>query len=169
MFLQGGRLSQQIESMISISVPSHAYLRKFLVHRANSKDGHIVVSTLTSYGIHLIKNLQRKAIYEPRLNISGFKDHIDFKLSELIYTRSGIHLSKQNIFFFNQAIKSEFDDHIYEHALMNILTNPNTTIEKEISFALHFYGISEADRTMETMLKAYQRWRKERNMLLVRV
>jgi hypothetical protein len=154
--------------MITISVPTHSFLKKFLIHRANSPDGIISVSTLNSYGIHLLKILQKKAEWEPKESIKDFKDRIEFKLSEFFYSHSGFYISKQNIIFFNQVIKSEFDDHIYDMVTLNIAREYKTTIEREIQIALNFYGISEVDRSMESMIKAYQRWRNMRNYLLIK-
>jgi hypothetical protein len=107
------------ESMITITVPTHTFLRKFIQHRANSTDGIINVSTLNSYGIHLLKILQKKAQWEPRESLKDFQDHIEFRLAEFFYTREGFYTSKQNIIFFNQVIKSEFD-HIYDMVTINI-------------------------------------------------
>jgi len=154
--------------MITISVPTHTFLKKFLLHRANSQDGFLTVSTLNSYGIHLLKILQKKAQYEPKESLKDFTDHLDFKLTEFFYTRDGFYISKQNIIFFNQVIKSEFDDHIYDMVSLNVQREYKTTIEREITIALAYYGITEVDRSMETMLKAYQRWRNERNYKIVR-
>jgi hypothetical protein len=107
------------ESMITITVPTHTFLRKFIQHRANSTDGIINVSTLNSYGIHLLKILQKKAQWEPRESLKDFQDHIEFRLAEFFYAREGLYTSKQNIIFFNQVIKSEFD-HIYDMVTINI-------------------------------------------------
>jgi hypothetical protein len=155
--------------MITISVPTHAFLKKFILHRANSLDGFVTVTTLNSYGIYLLKVLQKTAQWEPKESIKDFKDQLNFQLSEFFYTREGFYLSKQNIIFFNQIIKSEFDDHIYDLTTMNIGRGIKTTIEQEILHSCNYYGITEADRSMESMLKAYQRWRNVRNYKIIRV
>lgn len=155
--------------MINISVPTHEFLKKFLIHRANSQDGFITVSTLNSYGLHLLKVLQKKANWEPKDSIKDFKAKVDFRLTEYFYSREGFYISKQNIIFFNQIIKSEFDDHIFDMVTMNISRGIKTTIELEISIALNFYGITEVDRSMDSMIKAYQRWRNVRNYKIIRV
>ncbi len=154
---------------MTITVPTHTYLKKFLLHRANCQEGIINISSTTSYGIHLIKILQKKAQWEPRESLKDFHDHVEFHLSEFFYTRLGFHFSKQNILFFNQTIKSEFDDHIYDMITLNISREYKTTIEREIQIVLKYYGITEVDRSMETMIKAYQRWRKERNYMVIRL
>ena len=154
--------------MITITVPTHTFLKKFILHRANSTDGKIEVSTLNSYGIHLLKILQKKAQWEPKESIKDFQANLEFKLSEFFYTREGFYLSKQNIIFFNQTIKSEFDDHIYDMVTLNISREYKTTIEREIQIALNYYGISETDRNMESMIKAYQRWRNVRNYMVIK-
>ncbi|NQU54363.1 MAG: hypothetical protein HQ522_17700 [Bacteroidetes bacterium] len=143
-------------------------MKKFLIHRANSQDGFITVSTLNSYGIHLLKVLQKKAQWEPKGSIKDFHEQLEFKLSEFFYIREGFYLSKQNIIFFNQIIKSEFDDHLYDMVTMNIAREYKTTIEREIQIGLNFYGILETDRSMESMIKAYQRWRNERNYMVIK-
>lgn len=153
---------------MTITVPTHSFLKKFIQHRSNSVDGIIEVSTLNSYGIHLLKILQKKAQWEPRESIKDFTDNIEFKLAEFFYTREGFFTSKQNIIFFNQVIKSEFDDHIYDMITMNIAREYKTTIEREIQLALNFYGITEAERSMESMIKAYQRWRNVRNYKVIK-
>jgi len=155
--------------MITITVPTHAFLKKFILHRAASPNGVITLSTLNSYGIHLLKILQKKASWEPRESIKGFQDELTFKLSEFFYTREGFYLSKQNIIFFNQTIKSEFDDHIYDMVTINIARQFKTTIEREILIALNYYGISEDERSMDSMIKAYQRWRNMRNYKVIRL
>lgn len=154
--------------MITITVPTHTFLRKFIQHRANSTDGIINVSTLNSYGIHLLKILQKKAQWEPRESLKDFQDHIEFRLAEFFYTREGFYTSKQNIIFFNQVIKSEFDDHIYDMVTINIAREYKTTIEREIQLVLNYYGISETERSMDSMIKAYQRWRNVRNYKIIK-
>ncbi|MFK5893745.1 MAG: hypothetical protein QM504_11045 [Pseudomonadota bacterium] len=149
-------------------MPTHSFLKKFLLHRANSTDGVIEVSTLNSYGIHFLKVLQKKASWEPKESIKDFHDHIEFRLSEFFYTREGFYLSKQNIIFLNQIIKSEFDDHIYDMVTMNIQREYKTTIEREIQIGMNYYGIPEGDRSMDSMIKAYQRWRNVRNYMVIK-
>lgn len=155
--------------MVEISVPTHTYLKKFILHRANSHEGIIRISSLNSYGIYMIKILQKKASWEPKESIKDFKDELKFKLTEFFYAREGFFLSKQNIIFFNQVIKSEFDDHIYDAVTLNISREYKTSIEREILILLNYYGITEADRSLDTMIKAYQRWRKERNYKIIRM
>ncbi len=165
---QGGRFLQH-RKMITISIPTKTYLKKFLLHRANSQDGFITLSTVNSFGIHLLKILQKKARWEQKEKLKDYPDHVNFKIPEFIYTREGFFLSRQNIIFFNQAIKSEFEDHIFDQVTVNINREIKTTIEREISICMQFYGISESEKSMESTIKAYQRWRSERNYLLMKL
>jgi hypothetical protein len=154
--------------MITISVPTQTFLRKFALHRANSQNGHIDISTTRSYGIHLLKVLQKRASWEPKEKLKDYPDELIFKISELYYSHEGLFISKQNIIFFNQVLKSEFEDQLFDFITINISRKIKTTIEDEMSTYLQFYGITETEKTLDSLLKAYQRWRRERNYLIVK-
>ena len=164
-----GRLSIKYRKMITISVPTYSYCKKFAIYRANSDNGYITISTRNSYGIFLLKIIQKNTIWTPNISLKNYNDELIFKLSEYYYTREGFFLSKQNIIFFNQAIKNEFENSLFDLITININRKIKTTIEEEILIFLKFYGIYEREITLDSLIKAYQRWRKRRNYMIIKV
>ncbi len=154
--------------MVSISIPTHSYLKKYALHRANASSGLIKITSTTSWGITLLKILQKKASWEGKLKLN-YQDNITFHLSEFHYTREGFFLSKQNIQFFNQSIKDQFEESMFDFITINITGSVKTNIEDQIQTYMTFYNISESERSLESLIKAYQRWRKSRNYLLVKL
>ncbi len=154
--------------MVSISVPTHTYLKKYALHRANAQNGLIKITSTTSWGITLLKILQKRASWESKLKLN-YNDQITFHLSEFHYSREGFFLSKQNIQFFNQSIKDQFEDGLFDFITINVTGNQRTNIEEQIQVYLSFFGITENERTLESLVKAYQRWRNQRNYKLIKV
>jgi len=154
--------------MVSISIPTHSYLKKFALHRANATTGIIKISSTTSWGITLLKILQKRATWEGKLKLN-YQDEIIFHLSEFHYTREGFFLSKQNIQFFNQSIKDQFEESMFDFVTISITGTVKTNIEEQIQTYLHFLDITESERSLESLIKAYQRWRKSRNYMLLKL
>jgi len=155
--------------MITIVVPTHSYLRKFAQHRANSQTGNIRVSTSKSWGIALWKILSRREFRRDARRQLDYEDQIVLEISEYMYSRSGFTLTDENVFLFNRHLKSQFEEALFDHITINITSDFKTNIEQQIITYLNFYNITERERSLDSLLKAYQRWRTSRNYLLIKV
>jgi hypothetical protein len=152
--------------MVSIVIPTHAYLKKYAFHLANSR-GVIQISSADNWGILLLKILQKKASWEPNEKLK-FEDEITFGITEFFYSKTGFFISKQNINFFNNSLQSQFEEALFVQATINLTGSFKTTIEEQIQSYLCFYNITENEKSLDSLLKAYQRWRKEHNYKLIR-
>ena len=106
--------------MITISVPTQTYLKKYALFRCNSQNGHIEVTTTHSYGVTLLKVLEKKASWEPKQKLKGLEDTLSFKISEFYYSHAGFYLSKQNFIFLNEVIQSDFEDALFQKTTENV-------------------------------------------------
>lgn len=156
--------------MISIQVPTQGYLRKFLLARAGSADGRIVVSNTNTWGILLWKILSRRPYRIANIK-RQYDSQVTFLLSEFFYSRSGFELTDDNIAIFNRYLKSQFEEALFDFLTINLTmpSNDRPTIDSLILTYLEFYNISENERSLDSLVKAYQRWRNARNYRMIRV
>jgi hypothetical protein len=155
--------------LITVQVPTTSYLRKFALHRANAKkDGRIIVRNVNSIGITMWKILSRKTYRVDQRIKTEYPTHITFLISEYMYSRSGFELTDSNITIFNRFLKSQFEEGLFDFITINISSVQKSTIDEMIMTYLEYYGINENERSLESLLKSYQRWRKARNYRLIK-
>ncbi len=152
--------------MVSIVIPTHTFIRKYVVHHSNTHDGVIHVSSTDCWGIMMLKILQKKASWEPNLKLK-YEDNITIKISEFFYSKTGFYLSKQNITFFNTFLQSQLEDALFYHITTNKTGPHKTVIEKEIQSYLSLFGINENDKSLDSLLRAYSRWKKDHKYLII--
>lgn len=157
--------------MISIQVPTEPYLRKFLLSRAGSNDGRIILSNTNSYGIVLWKILTRKPYRVDNRLTNQYSSHITFMLSEDFYNRSGFCLSDTNIHIFNRFLKTSFEESLFDYLTINLtqIGGERPKIETLILRYCSFYNITDKEKSLDALLKSYQRWRADRKYILIRV
>lgn len=156
--------------MISIKVPTDTYLRKFLLARAGSTDGRIIVSNTHTWGMLLWRMLSRKPFRSGK-PARQYNSSVTFLISEYHYDRSGFELQPENIALFNRYIKSQFEESLFDFLTINLTmhTGARCTIDSLILTYLEFYGITENERSLDSLVKAYQRWRSSRNYKLIKL
>jgi ASC-1-like (ASCH) protein len=153
--------------MVSIVIPTQSYLKKYLLRESKTTDGVLRVTTNEFWGIVILKILQKRASYESKPK-EKYNDILSMDISEFFYDREGLFLSRQNISFYNNFLQDTFQNAMFNHITINMIGPNKTTIEKEIKAYLSFYNITEHERSLETVLRAYGRWREDRNILITR-
>jgi hypothetical protein len=154
--------------MITVTIPTHSYLKKFVLHRFQSTTGRIDVTTRRSYGIDLLKIFQKRTPFNPRKRSINYNDDITVNVSDYYASASGLFISNENIDLFNNKIKFDFEESLYDHLLILMTTREDVKIEEEILRYLRFYSISEDELMLKSVVKDFYRWRKNRKFLLVK-
>jgi hypothetical protein len=153
--------------MVTVKLPTHTYLKKFLSQETDTYSGELKVSTTNSWGVALLKILGKKEPFKSDFQ-KQYTDSLTFSISENLYSRTGFHVSNQNVIFFNTFLRDQFHNAMFNHVTLNIRNNPKLKIENELKAYLAIYNITENDRSLETILKSYIRWRNKRNILIFR-
>lgn len=154
--------------MISVSFPVHSYIKKFLLHRFDSTTGRITATSTVGYGITILKIFQKKTPFDSKDVKINYSDKLTIEFSDYFSSQSGLYISNKNIALLNQAIKDDFENSLFNHIMINIISNKDLEIENEILKFLAYFNINEDELKLDTLKKSFYRWRKERNYLLFR-
>lgn len=156
-----------VTDLITLNVPTHSYLRKFALHRYNSQNGAIHVKNTNSTGILLFKILSRKPFRVQKRNISAFNSSITLIGSYDQLRRSGFELTDESIMAFNRFLKSQFEETLFDFLTINRLGDKKANVEQLILLFCAYYDVHEHERSLESLVKAYQRWLYDRNLKVV--
>lgn len=154
--------------MISVTVPVHSHIKKYLLHRFNSTTGRITASTQIGYGITILKIFQKKSPFDSKEVKVSYAEKISIEFSDYFSSHSGLYISNKNIALLNQAIKDDFEKSLFNHIMINIASNKDLEIETEILKYLAYFNINEEELKLDSLKKSFYRWRKERNYLIHR-
>lgn len=159
---------EEREYYTSITIPTYQYLRKFALHRYKSTTGRIQISKRRFVGLLLLSQLQKKNYQSEPAAKSCYNSKIVVDISEYYMKVGGIHMDVKNVDNFNNLLKFEFEENMYDHLLMVLVDNKNAIIEQEILKFLTFYNISEDEIKMESVKKDFYRWRQDRNIVIIK-
>jgi hypothetical protein len=154
--------------MFTVEIPTHSYLKKFVMHRFHSSTGRIDITTRQSYGIDLLKLFQKRNSFNSRKRVTSYNDRIIVNVSEYYSSAAGVYISDENIDVFNQKIKFDFEESLYDHLLILMTSRDGVKIEEEILRYLTFYNISEDELQLKSLIKDFYRWRKYRNYRIIK-
>ena len=154
--------------MLDIQLPFPSYLKKYILHRFNSVDGRIYVTSKKSYGIVLLKILEKEAKKENLSKPPSYNDTLSVKIGPYYFNTYGYFISHKNISFFVKTVKDEFENSLFDHITINLISNKDEKIEAVILKFVAFYGINEGELSLDALKKAYHRHRKERNIRIIR-
>lgn len=154
--------------MIDIQLPFPSYLKKFLLHRFNSVDGRIYITSKKNYGIVLLKILEKNDKKENITKALSYNDTLHVKIGPYYFNTHGYFISQKNISFFVKSVKEEFENSLFDHITINLICNKDEKIEAVILKFVAFYGINESELSLDALKKAYHRHRKERNIRIIR-
>jgi hypothetical protein len=156
-------------NFISIQVPVYKYLKKFAETRYANHNNQIMVSTAKSPGIVMWKILTRKNYRPFAMANSYYNANLEFLISERFYNNSGFFLSPENTFIFNRYLRHQFEESLFDHITINAYCGFSNNIENQILTYLDYYNITESERSLESILKKYQRWRCERKVCIEKI
>lgn len=154
--------------MITVTVPVHSFIKKYLLHRFNSTTGRITATTQVGYGISILKIFQKKTPFDSKDVKITYFDMITIEFSDYFSSQSGLYISNKNIALLNAAIKDDFEEALFNHVMINLISDKELEIEKEILKFLAYFNINEDDLKLDTLKKSFYRWRIKRNYLLLR-
>lgn len=154
--------------MITVTVPVHNFIKKFLLHRFDSTNGRITMTTQVGYGIAILKIFQKRTPFDSKDVNINYTELITIEFSDYFSSQSGLYISNKNIALLNQAIKDDFEKSLFNHVMINLISDKDLEIETEILKYLAYFNINEEDIKLDSLKKSFYRWRKARNFLLLR-
>lgn len=154
--------------MFDVLIPFPSYLKKFLLHRFNSVDGRIYITSKKSYGIGLLKILEKEEKKGHSTKSTSYNDLLHIKIGPYYSNTRGYFISRKNIAFFIKTVKDEFENSLFDYITMSIVCNKDEKIESLILKFVAFYGINETELSLDALKKAYHRHRQERNIMIIR-
>lgn len=138
------------------------------MHRFIANNGRIYLTTQVGYGITILKIFQKKTPFDSKDVKINYTDKITLEFSDYFSSQSGLYISNKNIALFNAAIKDDFEESLFNHIMVNFISDKDVEIENEILKYLHYFNINEDELKLDTLKKSFYRWRKRRNYLLLR-
>jgi hypothetical protein len=88
-----------------------------------------------------------------------YNSHINFEISFRYMESTGHYINEHNIYIFNKFLKLQFDDSLFHHISINIESGYADNIEDQMLTFLDYYDIFEDEKSLEGLIKSYQRWR----------
>lgn len=139
---------------VKIKVPTDTYLIKYLMHRFLTDP--IVVTKKDTIGHYLTKMVQNYGTDNKKYQ-HNYQTHIEFFLPLEYLTRYGCYLSPEAINDFNEFLKREFYNDLFNYIEVARRYDPDILIKDATFDFMNKYGITEQEKSFDALKKAYQR------------